>query len=153
MRLHVGTFGSKQGHGPLLGQGLSLVHIDATTIIPLDIKESTRAFLKKSMKKVISKGTGKRLKQLKNITIYAKTSTAQTSALEKRAFGDKYLEHGWFTGYFSYKGQEPRVIVVLVEHAGSARVATNIAKEFFIEYKKHIDTLYPTPQINASTCA
>jgi len=129
-----------------------VVASDTISITPLNIKESTRAFLKKSMKKVVSKGTGKRLKQLKDITIYAKTSTAQTSALEKRSLGNKYLEHGWFVGHFNYKGQEPRVIVILVEHAGSARVATTIAKEFFIGYKKHIDTLYPTPQINASVC-
>lgn len=122
-------------------------------ITPLKIKESTRSFLKKSMKKVVSKGTGKRLKPLKDITIYAKTSTAQTSALEKRSLGEQYLEHGWFVGYFSYKGQEPRVIIVLVEHAGSARVSTTIAKDFFIQYKKHIDTKYPIPNINSTLYA
>jgi len=117
--------------------------------MPLELKESTRAFLKKSMKKVVTKGTGRRLKQLSDITIYAKTSTAQTSSLEKRKLGEKHLEHGWFVGYFMYKGQSPRVIVVLAEHAGSARVPTSIAKDFFVEYKKHIDRIYPTPQINA----
>ena len=104
------------------------------------------------MKKVVSKGTGKRLKQLKDITIYAKTSTAQTSAFEKRKLGEQYKEHGWFTSYFHYKGQSPLVMVVLVEHAGTARVATDIAKEFFMKYKKHIDALYPTKIVSHISC-
>lgn len=108
-------------------------------ITPLAIKESTRTFLQKSMKKVVSKGTGKRLKQLKNIRIYAKTSTAQTSSLEKRSLGEQFLEHGWFVGQFTYKNENPLIMVILVENAGTARVATNIAKEFLVKYKRHID--------------
>jgi len=114
-----------------------------TTQIPLNIKESTRAFLKKSMKKVVTQGTGRRLKELKDFTIYAKTSTAQTSSLEKRNLGNQYKEHGWFTGYFSYGTGDPLIITILVEHAGSARIPTTIAKEFLIAYKKHFDTTQP----------
>lgn len=125
-----------------------LMHNEVTTQ-PLAIKDSTRAFLKKSMKKVVTKGTGKRLKALDDITIYAKTSTAQTSALEKRKLGEQYLEHGWFAGYFQYKDQVPLVAVTLVEHAGSARVATNIIKDFLSTYKKHVDMMKPKQYISA----
>ena len=71
--------------------------------------------------------------------IYAKTSTAQTSSFDKRKLDDKYLEHGWFVGHFQYKDYEPLVIVIVVEHVGAAQVATTIAKNFLMEYKKYKD--------------
>lgn len=106
---------------------------------PLAISEQTRKFLQQSMQKVVNQGTGQRVKQIKEIKIYAKTSTAQTSSLDKHDLGVEYLEHGWFVCYFSYKDQKPLTVVILVEHAGSARVATEIAKNFLAQYKKMID--------------
>lgn len=106
---------------------------------PLKIKPETIQFLKKSMRSVVKKGTGKRISTIKDIIIYAKTSTAQTSDLSKRQLGKEYLEHGWFVGYFKYKEENPLTIVILVEHAGSAQVATTAAKNFLISYKKDID--------------
>lgn len=108
---------------------------------PLDIKPETIAFLKKSMKSVVKHGTGKSIRTVKDIRIYAKTSTAQTSDFSKRKLDEKYLEHGWFVGHFQYKEHNPLVIVVLAERVGAAQVATTIAKNFLLEYKKYMDSL------------
>ncbi|MCK5632961.1 penicillin-binding protein 2 [bacterium] len=107
---------------------------------PLDIKEETLEFLRQSMKKVVAQGTGKRIGVVKDIEIYAKTSTAQTSALHKRNKGRRYKEHGWIVTHFQYKNYNPMTMVVLVEHAGSSRLPTSIAKNFLIQYKKYVDT-------------
>ena len=106
---------------------------------PLTIKPETIEFLKKSMKSVVQHGTGRAMRTIKDITIYAKTSTAQTSDFSKRKLDEKYLEHGWAVAYFQYKEYEPLVIVILVEHVGASRIATNIAKNFLLEYKKYKD--------------
>ena len=71
--------------------------------------------------------------------IYAKTSTAQTSDFSKRKLDEKYLEHGIFVGHVQYKEYDPLVIVILVERVGAAQVATTIAKNFLLEYKKYMD--------------
>ncbi|HEX4069509.1 MAG TPA: penicillin-binding transpeptidase domain-containing protein, partial [Candidatus Babeliales bacterium] len=122
---------------------------------PLDIKPETIAFLQKSMKSVVKSGTGKSVRKIKDMTIYAKTSTAQTSDFSKRKLDEKYLEHGWFVGHFQYKEYDPLVMVVLVERVGAAQVATTIAKNFLIEYKKYMDmnvacipSLVPDPAIH-----
>ena len=70
---------------------------------PLGIKESTRTFLQSSMLATINEGTGRGLKNVKDIEVYVKTSTAQTSDLQKRLLGKEYLEHGWAVGYFVIK--------------------------------------------------
>ena len=107
---------------------------------PLGIKQETRKFLQQSMLKVVeSGGTGQQVGRLKNIKIYAKTSTAQTSSLDKRDLGNAYLEHGWFVAYFSYKDEKPMTLVILMENVGSARVATDVAKQFLFEYRKLVD--------------
>ena len=102
---------------------------------PLDIQDSTRTFLQEAMRYVVEDGTGRGAK-IKDIELYAKTSTAQTSAYNKRCLGSIYLEHGWFVAYLKYKDHKPLTLVILVEHAGTARVATNIAKKFLLKYKK-----------------
>jgi penicillin-binding protein 2 len=114
---------------------------EPVTMTPLNIKPSTIAFLKKSMKSVVKSGTGRAIRKVKDITIYAKTSTAQTSDFSKRKLDEKYLEHGCFVGHFQYKEYEPLVVVIFVEHVGAAQVATTIAKNFLIEYKKYMDLI------------
>ncbi len=106
---------------------------------PLDLQPETLSFLRDSMRSVVTQGTGKNVSKIKDIEIYAKTSTAQTSSYEKRDWGEKYLEHGWFVMHFKYKDYQPLTVVTLVEHAGSSKHATNIAKQFLIEYKKLMD--------------
>jgi len=107
--------------------------------VPLMIKPETIDFLKKSMKMVVRHGTGKVVRTIQDMKIYAKTSTAQTSDLKKRALDPKYLEHGWFVCYFQYKEHKPLVMVILVERVGAAHVAATIAKNFLIDYKKYMD--------------
>lgn len=107
---------------------------------PLDIQPNTRTFLKQSMKAVIKQGTGQSVSTIKDMIIYAKTSTAQTSALHKRELDKKYLEHGWFVAYVRYKQEAPLTLVFLVENVGSSSVAVQVAKDFLLEYKKLIDT-------------
>lgn len=117
-----------------------LVHEPVITQ-PLDIKPETISFLQKSMKSVVKYGTGKSVRKIKDMKIYAKTSTAQTSDFSKRKLDEKYLEHGWFAGHFQYKEYDPLVIVIMVERVGAAQVATTIAKNFLLEYKKYMDML------------
>lgn len=103
---------------------------------PLNIKQETLNFLKKSMKSVVRRGTGKGIPTIQDLEIFAKTSTAQISSLEKAAQNKALLEHGWFAAYFTFQGSNPLVLVLLVEKAGSSRVPTTIAKQFFLKYKK-----------------
>ena len=106
---------------------------------PLDIAPETISFLQESMKSVVTRGTGKRINKVKDIEIYAKTSTAQISTFRKRTLNTAFLEHGWFVAHFQYKNYSPLVIIILVEHVGTSQVATNIAKNFLVEYKKLIE--------------
>lgn len=105
-----------------------------STVLP--IKQETLNFLKKSMKSVVRRGTGKGIPTIQDLEIFAKTSTAQISSLEKTAQNKALLEHGWFAAYFTFKGKNPLVLVLLVEKAGSSRIPTTIAKQFFLKYKK-----------------
>ena len=106
--------------------------------MPLAIKKSTRKFLKSAMLLTVDEGTGRGVKRRTDtdLKLYAKTSTAQTSDLQKRSLGKEYLEHGWFVCHFSYKNNPPLTFVILVEHAGSSRVPTKIAHNFLVKYKK-----------------
>ncbi|UNE35609.1 hypothetical protein KG892_01120 [Vermiphilus pyriformis] len=106
---------------------------------PLAISQATREFLQRAMIKVVTEGTARAIGALSFFEVYAKTSTAQTSALEKRHLGGKYLEHGWFASYFKYKDNSPLVMVILVENAGSASIPTRLAREFFIKYRSYMD--------------
>jgi penicillin-binding protein 2 len=104
--------------------------------IPLNIRAETFEFLKDSMKKVVTTGTGIRVNNIKDLTIYAKTGTAQTCSLNKNDQTNSDLEHAWLAGNFSYKNEAPLTIVILVEHAGSTRIALNIAKKFLNQYRQ-----------------
>lgn len=106
---------------------------------PLKISSHTLKFLRQSMRMTITSGTGSIMNKLKDITIHAKTGTAQTSHRSKRDLGKEYLEHAWFVGYATYKDHPPFVLVIFIENVGSARFATRVAKKFFIEYCKLMD--------------
>ncbi len=116
-----------------------LLVTEPVVTVPLEIQSETISFLKKSMKMVVRSGTGRAVRQIKDIKMYGKTSTAQTSDLEKRYLDPKYLEHGWFVGHFRYKDNDPLVFVVMVERVGASHVATTIVKEFLIKYKQYMD--------------
>ncbi|MEX0940547.1 MAG: penicillin-binding protein 2 [Candidatus Babeliales bacterium] len=105
---------------------------------PLSVSLSTRNFLKKSMKSVVTQGTGARVNTIEDIKIYAKTGTAQVSKLGKRSLGKEHLEHAWFVAYICFKEAPPLVLVLLIEHAGSSRAATSVAKQFLSRYRTHM---------------
>lgn len=105
---------------------------------PLHIQDSTLKFLRESMKQVVTMGTGRSVSTVTDMEIYAKTSTAQTSDLSKRNLGEQYWEHGWFVAHVKHNNQQPFVLVILIEHAGSSKVPTTVAKKFLVEYKKMI---------------
>lgn len=107
---------------------------------PLNIRLETLEFLRNSMQKVVTVGTGRR-SRVKDIQVYAKTSTAQNSDLSKRELGEQYLEHGWFVSHFHYKHHTPLTIVIILENVGSSSVPTGVAKNFFVEYKKRMDSV------------
>lgn len=106
---------------------------------PLALQDSTRKFLLNSLRAVIQQGSGRRINTIKEMTVYAKTGTAQTSALGKQELGKKYVEHGWFVAMFEYHDQPPLAMVIMAEHAGCSSVATGVAKRFLLEYKKIVD--------------
>ncbi|HEV2601247.1 MAG TPA: penicillin-binding transpeptidase domain-containing protein [Candidatus Babeliales bacterium] len=106
---------------------------------PLDISPETRQLLRETMELTIQQGTGQSVKNIRDITIHAKTSTAQTSCLSKRELGTQYLEHGWFVSHISYKHHDPIILIILLENVGSSRVATRTAKDLLLGYKKLMD--------------
>jgi len=106
---------------------------------PINISPSTLSFLRETMRAVVTEGTGRRVSHIKNIEIYAKTSTAQVSDLSKREQSKEHREHGWFVSYIQYKNNPPLTMIILLEHVSSSKVATNVAKQFLLQYKKLID--------------
>lgn len=116
-----------------------ILNIEPIIKTPLDVKPETLEFLQDSMKKVVTTGTGKRVNKIQDLTVYAKTGTAQTCSLNKRHLSRANLDHAWFVGSFNYKEQDPLVIVILVENAGATRIAINIAKNVLNKYKQLMD--------------
>jgi len=114
---------------------------------PLNLHHDTLDFLRASMRSVAITGSGRNVGHIRDMEIYAKTATAQTSALTRREEGAQYKEHGWFVCYVRYKHNPPIVIVVLLENIGSSRVATGVVGNFLVAYKKYLD------ERNAQTAA
>jgi penicillin-binding protein 2 len=106
---------------------------------PLNISSKTLQYIKQTLRMTVQRGTGRLLERLKNITIYAKTGTAQTSDLSKRKLGKEFLEHAWFISYAQYKDYDPIVVAIFIENVGSSVYATRVAKKFFVEYGKLMD--------------
>jgi len=116
-----------------------ILETDPVQYEPLQISQNTRAFLQETMTAVVKEGTARTLSYMKDFTIQAKTSTAQTSALEKRDMGEEYREHGWVAANFRYKNNPPLTIVIIVENAGGTKMPLMIAKAFMKSYKNLIN--------------
>ncbi len=101
---------------------------------PLGIRNETRHALKQAMYMVTQEGTAQRLRYSSLYRIEAKTSTAQTSALENKVLGQEHWEHGWLAANICHKDGSPLTIVVLTERSGSSSVSVGIAKEFLRGY-------------------
>ncbi|MBI2353060.1 hypothetical protein HYV11_02335 [Candidatus Dependentiae bacterium] len=106
---------------------------------PIAISRKTREFMQECMRSVIAAGTARRMSRFCNITIFAKTGTAQTINRNNKDEQDgQHLEHAWFVSYFYTAQTEPLVMVILLEHVGGSRIAGGVAKEFFSSYMKMI---------------
>ncbi|EKD49104.1 MAG: hypothetical protein ACD_64C00001G0002 [uncultured bacterium] len=102
---------------------------------PLDLKPLTLEFLRRSMRLVVTRGTGKKVNDIPDMKVYAKTSTAQITDFAKRKLSTDYLEHAWFVAYARYKTEKPLVFLVLIENAGTSQVASTIAKELLCAFR------------------
>ena len=108
---------------------------------PISISRKTREFLQEGMKWVITTGTGRSMNKFLNITMFAKTGTAQTINRSNNDDDDNchdsgHLDHASFASYFYTEKSEPLVLVILLEHVGGSRIAISVAKEFFKSYTK-----------------
>jgi penicillin-binding protein 2 len=123
--------------------------METTPIVcePLAIKLETRRFLQKSMHASVTKGTARWLDRLhnKDFIIHAKTSTAQTSSLEKLKDGAEFLEHSWLASNFTYKNYPPLTLVIITEKTGRTGIPPRIAYNFLKGYKTLMDTKKPDP--------
>lgn len=103
------------------------------------------ALLRQALKGTANTGTGQILRSLHHMNIYAKTGTAQTCALkEDPTTGETdpaTRAHGWFAAQVTYKDQPPLILVILLEHAGSSKVTTRVAKDFLMRYKRQVDAM------------
>lgn len=117
--------------------------IESTPIITesLPIKEETRHFLQKSMSAAVTKGSACWLDRLnqKDFVIYAKTSTAQTSSLDRVHDGKEFLEHSWLASNFIYKNTQPLTLVIVTEYTGRTGLPVRTAYTFLKEFKALAD--------------
>jgi len=103
---------------------------------PLALAPSTISFLRTALRSAVTYGSCVRFSRLKDMKIYGKTGTAQTSDLSKRELGKEFMEHGWVMVRFSYKNEQPLTLVILLENAGASEEAITVAYDFFIGYRK-----------------
>ena len=104
---------------------------------PLNIQTQTRIFLQDSMQAAVKIGSAQRMNRMKDLILHVKTGTGQVASWEKKEEGRKEDQcHAWCAGYFKYQDEEPMIMVILIEHAGSSSVATQVAKEFLVKYIK-----------------
>lgn len=107
--------------------------------VPLEISAETREFLRSALHETIYYGTGRELQRIKDFEMYAKTSTAQVSSLEKSETGEsRYKEHRWLTINFKFQDNPWMTLVIIVERAEEKGACTKIALSLLKNYKKYI---------------
>lgn len=110
----------------------------------INIHASTRHFLQICMKAASNAGTARRVNKIGNLTIYAKTGTAQTKTRKNGDAPKEFhenredREHAWFVSYFYTDDTDPLVMVMLLEHVGRSIYTTKVAKNFFINYRDYL---------------
>lgn len=116
----------------------------------INIHTQTRQFLQSCMKSAASStGTARRVSRIGNLTIYAKTGTAQTKSRKGKYVrreditNREDLEHAWFVSYFYAENSEPLVMVMLLEHVGLSTYTTKVATQFFIQYRDWLKKKIP----------
>jgi penicillin-binding protein 2 len=112
-----------------------LLEQEAIVQTPLPVSPETLQFLRNGMREAVQYGSVQRLKFLKSFEIGGKTGTAQTCNLSTEQLYKHQLEHAWFCGFFSYQGQKPLVLAIILENAGHSRYAVELAHRFFVGYR------------------
>ncbi len=106
---------------------------------PLPIGHETRDCILHGMRQSVETGTARLLKKLPDIEIFGKTGTAQVCSRTKRGEDENeesFKNHGWFVGYIKPNNARPFVVMVFLEHVGSARIAVQTAKSFLQMWQK-----------------
>lgn len=110
----------------------------------INISANTRNFLQLCMKAASNTGTARRVNKIGNLTIFAKTGTAQTKTRRTQEAPEEFhenredREHAWFVSYFYTDDTEPLVMVMLLEHVGRSTYTTRVAKNFFVSYRDYL---------------
>ncbi|HLB93832.1 MAG TPA: penicillin-binding protein 2 [Candidatus Babeliales bacterium] len=105
---------------------------------PLDIKPETLKFLKEGMILAAQEGTARRLNNITDLVITAKTGTAQTKSIMDRArhIQGSARHHVWFVCHVQYAATAPLIIVIIIENTREGtQLATATAHKFLIKYR------------------
>lgn len=118
----------------------TILHHFAIEKRPIEVNKETLEFIQDSMRSVITSGTGRRIKKLKDLTVFAKTGTAQTITRTNRDGKREspkehaHKEHAWFVSYFYKEEYEPYVMVIILENVEKSRYATKVGHQFLKQF-------------------
>lgn len=104
----------------------------------LNIKNETLKFLRQCMKIAVEEGSARATNDIPQVSVYAKTGTAQVHALDPDATdseGGAHKHHAWFACYFTCRDQKPLVMTIMLEHAGGSYVPARVARQFLLQYR------------------
>ncbi|MBN2483423.1 MAG: penicillin-binding protein 2 [Candidatus Omnitrophica bacterium] len=112
---------------PHIGRLIENTEIPHRSSIPLNVSPENIAIVRQGLRRTVSdpEGTAHLLNEL-GLKISGKTGTAQTGREES---------HGWFAGFFPYKGSE-YTICVFLEYGKSSAVAVKVAYHFLEQLKE-----------------
>ena len=114
-----------------------LLETEAIEQTPINVSNETLNFLRGAMHDAAIFGSAQRLRFIAGFDIFGKTGTAQVCGLNLQNIHYKHhLEHGWFCGYFTYKGSSPLVLIILMENVGSSSLAVSMADKFLRGYRE-----------------
>lgn len=111
---------------PHIGASIEGREIPHRTSISLDVSSRNIEIVRKGLRRTVShpEGTAHILEEL-GLNMSGKTGTAQTG---------KEKSHGWFVGYFPYKGSH-YTICVFLEYGESSAYAVAVAYDFLAQLK------------------
>ncbi len=105
----------------------------------VSIRPSTLSYIQECLQGVITQGTGSMLGSLKGFKLKGKSGTAQVRARHAQPIRKQDMPHGYFAAHVQYKHEKPRVLIILIEHAGSSSHAIRVAYQFLVRYAQAVD--------------